>query len=68
VSQPVYDDSEWNDEELRGLLARSANQNGWDEAEMESYDWYDEAFWRMIEKRRQEKGIPWEEAKKQLDQ
>jgi hypothetical protein len=24
-------------------------------------------FWRMIQQRRQETGIPWEEAKKQLD-
>jgi prevent-host-death family protein len=26
-----------------------------------------EAFWKMIQERRQEKGIPWEEAKKQLN-
>ncbi len=24
-------------------------------------------FWRMIRERRQEKGVPWEEARKQLD-
>ena len=27
----------------------------------------DPAFWKMIEERRREPGIPWEEAKKQLD-
>jgi prevent-host-death family protein len=26
-----------------------------------------EAFWKMIQERRQETGIPWEEAKKQLN-
>jgi hypothetical protein len=30
-------------------------------------EYFDKAFWEMIEKRRQEKGISWEEAKKQLD-
>lgn len=63
-----HDDSEWTEAELRNLLARSAKENGWDEAGMDAYDRYDsESFWQMIEKRHQEKGIPWEEAKKQLE-
>ena len=37
-----FDDSEWTDEELRLQLARSANDNGWDEAGMDAYDRYDE--------------------------
>jgi hypothetical protein len=38
----LYDDSEWTEEELRLQLARSAKDNGWDEAGMEAYDRYDE--------------------------
>jgi hypothetical protein len=37
-----YDDSEWSDCELRILLAKSAEANGWNEPEMEAYDHYDE--------------------------
>ena len=37
-------------------------------AEVDSQEFADsEAFWKMIQERRQETGIPWEEAKKQLD-
>lgn len=38
----LYDDSEWTAEELRLQLARSAKDNGWDEAGMDAYDRYDE--------------------------
>ncbi len=38
----LYDDSEWMEDELRLLLARSAKENGWDEAVMDAYDRYDE--------------------------
>ena len=38
----LYDDSEWTDEELRLQLARSAQDNGWNEPGMEAYDRYDE--------------------------
>lgn len=38
----LYDDSEWSDDELRLQLARSAHDNGWDEAGMDAYDRYDE--------------------------
>ena len=38
----LYDDSEWTEDELRLLLARSAKDNGWDEADMDAYDRYDE--------------------------
>jgi hypothetical protein len=41
----LYDDSEWSDDELRLQLARSAKDNGWDEAGMDAYDRYDEE-WR----------------------
>jgi hypothetical protein len=42
VRSLLYDDSEWTDDELRGLLARSAKDNGWDEPGMDAYDRYDE--------------------------
>lgn len=43
VRQLLYDESEWTDDELRLQLARSAKDNGWDEASMDAYDLYDEA-------------------------
>jgi hypothetical protein len=42
VRHLLYDDSEWTEDELRLRLARSAQDNGWDEAGMEDYDRYDE--------------------------
>ncbi len=38
----VFDDSEWTHDEMRELLARSAEANGWNEPGMEDYDRYDE--------------------------
>jgi hypothetical protein len=38
----VFDDSEWSDDELRRMLARSADENGWNEVGMDAYDRYDE--------------------------
>jgi hypothetical protein len=38
----LYDDSEWTEDDLRLLLARSAEANGWDEPGMDAYDRYDE--------------------------
>ncbi len=37
----LYDDGEWSDDELRLLLARSAEANGWNEPAMDDYDQYD---------------------------
>jgi hypothetical protein len=45
VRHLLYDDSEWTEDELRLQLARSAGDNGWDEAGMDAYDRYDEE-WR----------------------
>jgi hypothetical protein len=42
VCRLLYDDSEWTEDELRVQLARSARDNGWDEAGMDAYDRYDE--------------------------
>ena len=42
VKQLLYDDTDWTDEELRKMLARSADENGWNEPEMDAYDNYDE--------------------------
>jgi hypothetical protein len=42
VQRLLYDDSEWTNDELRLQLARSANDNGWDEPGMDAYDRYDE--------------------------
>jgi hypothetical protein len=42
LSQLVYDASEWTDEDMRRMLARSSAANGWDEPGMEAYDRYDE--------------------------
>ena len=37
----LYDDGEWTDDELRLLLARSADANGWNEPAMDDYDEYE---------------------------
>jgi hypothetical protein len=42
VRHLLYDDSEWAEDELRHQLARSAGDNGWDEAGMDAYDCYDQ--------------------------
>jgi hypothetical protein len=42
VRRLLYDDSEWTENELRLMLARSAMDNGWDELGMDAYDRYDE--------------------------
>lgn len=42
VRHLLYDDSDWTEDELRLQLARSAKDNGWDEAAMAAYDRYDE--------------------------
>jgi hypothetical protein len=34
----LYDDIEWTEDELRLLLARSAEGNGWNESGMDDYD------------------------------
>jgi hypothetical protein len=41
VQNLLYDTSDWTQEELRALLARSADANGWNEPGMEDYDQYD---------------------------
>ena len=42
VRQLLYDDSDWTDDELRRMLAQSAEANGWNQPEMNAYDNYDE--------------------------
>ena len=42
VQRFLYDDSDATPDELRGMLARSAEANGWDEPGMDAYDRYDE--------------------------
>jgi hypothetical protein len=42
VRQLLYDDSGWTEDELRLQLARSARENGWEEAAMDAYDRSDE--------------------------
>jgi hypothetical protein len=37
----LYDNGEWSDDELRLLLARSADANGWNEPAMDDYDEYE---------------------------
>ena len=37
----LYDDSEWTGDELRLELARSTEENGWNEPRMDDYDQYD---------------------------
>jgi hypothetical protein len=38
----LFDDRDWTQAELRHLLAKSAEANGWNEPGMEAYDQYDE--------------------------
>jgi len=38
VKSLLPDDAGWTEDELRGLLARSAAGNGWDEPGMDAYD------------------------------
>jgi hypothetical protein len=45
VRNLLYDDSDATHDDLRALLARSAEANGWDEPGMDAYDRYDEE-WR----------------------
>ncbi len=42
VCHLLYDDSEWSEDEMLGVLARSAKEIGWDDPDMEIYDHYDE--------------------------
>lgn len=42
VKQLLRDDSDWTDDDLRRLLAKSAEANGWNEPGMDDYDNYDE--------------------------
>jgi hypothetical protein len=42
VKKLLYDDTEWTAGELRSLLAKSAEANGWNEPEMDEYDNYEE--------------------------
>ena len=42
VRSLLCDDSEWTDEDMRALLAKSSEANGWDEPGMDAYDRYDE--------------------------
>ncbi len=42
VRRLLYDDSEATPDELRAMLARSAEANGWEEPGMDAYDRYDE--------------------------
>ena len=37
----LYDNGDWTDDELRLLLARSADVNGWNESAMDDYDEYE---------------------------
>jgi hypothetical protein len=46
VRRLLLDDSEWSEDELRLLLARSAKDNGWQEPAMDAYDRYDEELHR----------------------
>lgn len=54
------------------LLVRDGKPVAWLRSVEQDYDDEDRAyindpeFWKMIEERRREPGIPWEEAKKQL--
>jgi hypothetical protein len=42
VRRLLPDDSDATPDELRGMLARSAEANGWEEPGMDAYDRYDE--------------------------
>ena len=37
----IHDSGDWTDDELRLLLARSADANGWNESAMDDYDEYE---------------------------
>ena len=37
----LYDNGAWTDDELRLLLAQSADANGWNEPAMDDYDDYE---------------------------
>jgi hypothetical protein len=47
TSEDVLAYDEPTDDELRLLLARSAEANGWNEPEMDAYDRYDEERRRL---------------------
>ncbi len=42
VKRMLYDGGDWNDNELRKLLAKSSDANGWNGPEMDAYDNYGE--------------------------
>ncbi len=42
TDEQPYDDSEWTEDELRRMPARSARDNGWEEPGTEAHDRYDE--------------------------
>jgi hypothetical protein len=42
VCRLLCDDADWSHDELRLQLARSSNENGWEEPAMDAYDRYDE--------------------------
>jgi hypothetical protein len=42
VRSLLGNDTEWTEDDMRLLLARSFQENGWDEAGMDAYDRYDE--------------------------
>ena len=42
VKNLLYDEGVWSKEELRGILARSSDANGWNDPAMDAYDNYDE--------------------------
>ena len=42
VCHLLYDDSEWSEDEMLGVLAHAAKEIGWDDPDMEIYDRYDE--------------------------
>ena len=42
VRQLLYSDTDWTDDELRRMLAKSAETNDWNGPEMDAYDNYDD--------------------------
>ena len=42
VRELLYADTDWTDDELRRVLAKSAEANGWNDPKMTAYDNYDE--------------------------
>ena len=47
----LYDDRQWTDRDLRRILAKSAEGNGWNEPAMDDYDHYDERLakrWQSV--------------------